>query len=191
MDMDKEEIKNIIKNNPEFSYDRIKQQAIQANVTPKIFDEAWNELNANRNSITKKNRLNSIYLSLFAIGLIGIEIMIWGELSNNKIPLVIEIICPFLVNSFILYFIAKFLSSKSTPPRAVWIAISFIVMKIIIDNGGMMTSVMLITFITLAVYMLVKTYNMNVLESVITLILQSIIIFIFVFVSYFIINIFV
>lgn len=92
--MNKQDILNIIKENPQMSYDKLKSQAITIGLPMDLFEEAWKEFSGGISSkinisddpnieeveveiVSNKNRKRSLQLMIFPSLLVPIILMLY------------------------------------------------------------------------------------------------------------------
>jgi len=91
--MDKEQIVNTIKSNPNLSFEEIKKQALEAGMTAELFEEAWNEAKGGASEpvastppaeadLEKKSVIGMIILTIITL---GIYIPIWLFKRREKL----------------------------------------------------------------------------------------------------------
>ncbi len=167
-----EEIKEIIKQNPNLPYEDIQNQATQTGVDPGTVRQAWDEVNGGKKPM-HKSRDFQYTLAFLVLGLILIEIEIQLLLKTGDTIVIeaIETIATFFLSVFSLFLFTMLLGSGNKFKYALQLSILFAILGAVtkIEAIALLAGPL---FILIIFYALKKVYGMGILKSILVMILQ-------------------
>lgn len=190
--MEKEQIKEIIRKNPNLPYDKAKSEALDYGIAIEIFDEAWNEIHsdkigAHRTDIKGLFNFKHKYpIFLFAYFIIGIETQalygVWFW-HGGELPLWIKFIdetSAFSINILLFHFSAKLLGMQGSIYKSTGLAILMYLISTLSIASSQSPAFLYVgvLFLVMTFYILMKAYGIGVMKTILFILLNGLLYFI-------------